>query len=87
LNLKKLLNYLSILSGGTITLLGVAFVLIYVWEGVVPNIGKPDQSPIFWYLPIFFLGLFGIFGGVALMVIGINSKRNIKRNKRIKNHN
>jgi len=75
-DLKKALTYLSVLLGGLITLVGASFVLMYFWEAVFTRIGDPDQSLIFWYLPILFLGLIGVLGGLALLTRGINRLRN-----------
>jgi len=76
--LKTLLTYLSILLGGLITFVGASFVVMYFWEAIITRIGDPDQSLIFWYLPILFLGLIGILGGVALLAQGIKRIRKLR---------
>ena len=67
---------MSVLIGGLITLVGASFVVMYFWEAIIKRIGDPDQSLIFWYLPILFLGLIGVLGGIALLTRGINRIRN-----------
>jgi len=74
--LKKLKNYLFVLFGGLFSLVGAAFACMYVWEAVITTQGDPDQSLVFWYLPILFLGLIGILGGVALLAKGMTGLRN-----------
>jgi predicted lysophospholipase L1 biosynthesis ABC-type transport system permease subunit len=76
--LKKLLTYTSVLLGGLITLVGASFVVMYFWEAIIKRTGEPDQSLIFWYLPILFLGLIGVLGGLALLIQGINRIRNLR---------
>ena len=73
--MKTLLTYLLIFLGGLITFIGASFVVMYFWEAIITKIGDSDQSLIFWYLPILFLGLIGVFGGLALLVQGINRIR------------
>ena len=46
---------------------------MYFWEGIYLRIGEPDQSLLFWYLPVLFLGIIGIIGGIAMLVLGKNS--------------
>ena len=60
------------------TLIGTSFVVLYFWEAIITRIGDPDQSLIFWYLPILFLGLIGVIGGLAFLIQGINRIRNLR---------
>ena len=78
LPMKKWLAYTYILLGGLIAVLGAVFVLMYLWEAVVSRIGEPDQSLLFWYLPILFLGLITGTGGLFLFVRGINHIKTIR---------
>lgn len=48
---------------GSLTL-GVILIVAYVSEALIAPAGEPDQSRIFWYLPILFIGL--ILAGAGL---------------------
>ena len=47
----------ALILGGVMAGLGAAFVAMYVLEAVVARWGEPDQSLLFWYLPLLFLGV------------------------------
>lgn len=64
-----------ILLGGLVTVLGAAFIGMYVWEAIIVRLGEPDQSLLFWYLPILFIGLFLSMGGLVLLIYGIYRNR------------
>jgi len=68
---KKFLAYSNLLLGGLIALVGAVFIFMYFWEGIIVRIGEPDQSLIFWYLPILFIGFIGIIGGIAMLAYGL----------------
>ena len=76
--MKKWSAYLFVFLGGLMTALGVAFVSMYVWEAVISRLGDPDQSLLFWYLPILFLGLIASGVGLLLLLRGICQTRNMK---------
>lgn len=57
--------------GGLIAVLGSAFIGMYIWEAIIVRIGEPDQSLLFWYLPILLFGLFLLAGGLILLIFGI----------------
>lgn len=67
-----------ILVGGFSVVSGFAFVFMYVWGAIISRIGEPDQSLLFWYLPVLFLGLGACGGGVFLLSSGL---KNIKAMK------
>ena len=73
LKVKKFLAYLNLLAGGLIALVGAVFVFMYFWEGIIVRTGEPDQSLIFWYLPVLFIGFTGVIGGLAMLVYGLKS--------------
>jgi len=77
-NLNKWLAYLFVILGGLISATGVVFVFMYVWEAIVSRLGEPDQSLLFWYLPILFLGLIASVAGLRLLLRGINQIRIIR---------
>jgi hypothetical protein len=55
---------------------------MYIYEGIVSRIGEPDQSLIFWYLPLLFIGIFSLSIGIVLF---INSYKSIKNDAEPKN--
>ena len=69
--LKKLLTYLLLVSGSLITFLGAAFIFMYVSEAIIARIGEGDQSLLFWYLPLLFIGVIGLLTGIAMIIGGV----------------
>ena len=65
--MSKLATYIGLLGGLLLSLLGGSFIVMYVTEGIVARIGEADQSLLFWYLPILFMGIFGLVLGLALL--------------------
>jgi hypothetical protein len=57
--------------GALIGIVGVAFVWMYIQEGIIVRIGEPDQSLAFWYLPVFFIGLGAGTAGLLLFIGGL----------------
>jgi len=55
--------------------IGLGFIYMYFWDGVVSRLGDPDQSLAFWYLPILFIGFFCFSGGVTLLVVAYKKRR------------
>ena len=47
-----------VLSGVVLTLMGLIFIWGYISEAIIARVGEPDQSLLFWYLPLLFVGLF-----------------------------
>lgn len=76
---SKLLPYGAVAFGSAMILVGAAFVVMYVAEAVVARASEPDQSLLFWYLPILFLGLTGIVIGAGVGVWGISRLKKIRR--------
>jgi hypothetical protein len=72
----------SIAIGGTLVAAGgIALVLMYLWAAVVERWGEPDQSLIFWYLPLLFIGMaLGVTGG-ALFRFGMRRFRELNRER------
>lgn len=56
--------------GSLIALTGIGFALMYIWEAIVARLEEPDQSLLFWYLPILFMGLTGIIVGLGIGIWG-----------------
>jgi hypothetical protein len=70
---------LCVLLGGLLASLGAVFIFMYVWEAIILRLGDPDQSLIFWYLPVLFLGLIAGAGGLKLFLSGIKRIRSIRQ--------
>jgi len=70
MNSKKILPCGALVIGSLIGLAGTAFAVMYVLEAFVARLGDADQSLLFWYLPILFIGLFGIIVGAVLGILG-----------------
>jgi len=65
--MNKLITGLGLVGGLSLSLVGAGFVVMYVMEGIIARIGEPDQSLLFWYLPILFMGIFGLMFGLGLL--------------------
>ena len=64
----KVLYFLLILLSLLLAFIGLGFIAMYIWEGIILRLGEPDQSLIFWYLPLLFIGLLGFASGIALFI-------------------
>ena len=62
---KRVWSVVALLFGVVAALVGAGLVAAYFLEAVVARLGDPDQSLLFWYLPILFLGLAGLAIGLA----------------------
>lgn len=80
--MKKWLAYLCVSLGGLLAVLGVMFVAMYIWEAIIERSGEPDQSLIFWYLPVLFLGLISSAGGLMLLLRGFYQIRSMRNEPR-----
>ncbi len=67
--------YAAMIIGVLLTLIGMALVAGYVSEAVVARLGQANQSLLFWYLPILFLGIGGIAVGLGLGLWGVRGIR------------
>jgi hypothetical protein len=76
---KSKLSYGALISGSVITLIGIMLCIAYVYEAIVARIGEPDQSLLYWYLPILFMGLFGMGIGIVLIFWGKNIFKKTKK--------
>ena len=59
-----------ILSGIALILMGIVFIWAYISEAYFARIGEPDQSLLFWYLPLLFIGMFSTGLGVLITWVG-----------------
>lgn len=72
---RKIVSVASIVSGVLALLIGLWFVGAYVFGAVIDRIGEPDQSLLFWYLPLLFVGIALAFLGVCGIVFGVMWRR------------
>ena len=52
--------------GSLMSIIGAIFVVMYIVKAVIERIGENDQSLLFWYLPVLFMGLLGIKFGIKI---------------------
>jgi len=71
MNSKRIVAFSLLVFGTLSTLAGIGFAGMYVFEAVIARIGEADQSLLFWYLPILFIGIFGITVGLGISAWGI----------------
>ena len=64
------------ISGITLALMGLFFIGAYISEAYLARIGEPDQSLLFWYLPLLFIGLFTTALGVLIIWIAYRELKN-----------
>ena len=76
---KKIFPCGALVVGSLIILIGIGFTVAYVLEAIVVRLGEPDQSLLFWSLPILFMGLTGIVIGSGIGVWGVIRLRKIQQ--------
>jgi hypothetical protein len=67
---QKILPCAALAIGSLIALIGISLAVMYVLEAIIARIGEADQSLLFWYLPILFIGIIGIFIGLGVGIWG-----------------
>lgn len=83
---KRALPYAALGIGGMIGLTGVACIGMYIFGAIISRIGEPDQSLLFWYLPILFIGILGLLMGLGLGVWGAYRLKNIRQQSSASNN-
>jgi hypothetical protein len=78
---NNILPYSALAFGSLMTFAGAAFVVMYILEAIVARAGEPDQSLLFWYLPILFLGVIGMAIGLGVCAWGIIRLRKQRHRK------
>ena len=56
--------------GVAATLVGLVLTGAYILEAVIERRGEPDQSLLFWYLPILLIGMVSVVTGLVASVWG-----------------
>jgi hypothetical protein len=72
-----------LMLGMALSIAGATLVVAYILEAVVARWGEPDQSLVFWYLPILFSGGLAFTAGMLASVWGFKRLRWIHRMNRI----
>jgi len=65
----------SLVIGIAAAAAGVALIVGYFAEAVLARVGEPDQSLLFWYLPLLFAGVAAFFGGCTAAYFGFRAVR------------
>ena len=68
---ERVLPVLALTFGSIAALIGAVLVGSYAWWAVVARWGEPDQSLLFWYLPILLFGLGGVVFGSTVSAWGL----------------
>lgn len=69
---QKLIPVLAITAGALLLITGVGFVFAYA-NSALEVWNSPDQSVLFWYLPLLFMGFISSASGIYFLLIGIKS--------------
>jgi len=78
MNSKNTWPSIALISGIVISIIGAVLIIGYIMEAYVARRGDPDQSLLFWYLPLLFLGFISFVTGLSASIWGFNSLRKIK---------
>ena len=78
MNSKKIRPSLALIAGLVLTIIGTLLIVGYIMEAYFARIGEPDQSLLFWYLPLLFVGLIAFVTGLSTGIWGFNRLRKVK---------
>ena len=70
---------MALIAGIVLTIIGALLIAGYIMEAYIARIGEPDQSLLFWYLPLLFVGLIAFITGLSTGIWGFIRLRKIKR--------
>jgi TRAP-type C4-dicarboxylate transport system permease small subunit len=79
--MMKWLYILAVISGAAFMATGIWFAAMYVMEAIVKRMGEPDQSLVFWYIPILLIGMGGFMAGMLSFWWGLMNLRRTKQPK------
>lgn len=74
-------SVVSIVAGAILVAVGLLLAGSYIFSAVIERIGEPDQSLLFWYLPLLLVGIMALIMGSALTLIGILRLRASRRGR------
>lgn len=78
MKLNRTWSIVALVVSGLLILGGLTFVVMYFVSAVFERVGEPDQSLLFWYLPILMIGTIGILLGVGVGILGALGLRKAK---------
>lgn len=78
LSSKKTWPSIALISGIVISIIGAVLIIAYIMEAYVTRRGDPDQSLLFWYLPLLFIGFISFVTGLSASIWGFNRLRKIE---------
>ena len=78
MKLNRTWSIVALVVSALLILSGLTFVVMYFVSAVLERVGEPDQSLLFWYLPILFIGIIGILLGAGAGILGILGLRKAK---------
>ena len=78
---KKTWPSIVLIFGIVISIVGAILIIGYILEAYVARRGDPDQSLLFWYLPLLFVGFISFTTGLSASIWGFNSLRKINMKK------
>jgi hypothetical protein len=81
LSYKKTWPSIVLISGIVISIVGAILIIGYILEAYVARRGDPDQSLLFWYLPLLFVGFISFTTGLSASIWGFNNLRKINMKK------
>jgi len=79
MNSKKTWPSVALISGIVLIIIGAVLIIGYIIEAYVARRGEPDQSLLFWYLPLLMVGLIVFVTGLSTGIWGFNRLRKIKK--------
>jgi hypothetical protein len=74
---KKAWPSVALIAGIVLTIIGALLIAGYIMEAYVARIGEPDQSLLFWYLPLLLVGLIAFVTGLSTGIWGFIRLRKI----------
>ena len=75
---KKTWPSIVLIFGIVISIVGAILIIGYILEACIARRGDPEQSLLFWYLPLLFVGFISFATGLGDSILGFNSLRKIK---------
>lgn len=78
MNSKKTWPSIALISGIILIIIGAVLIIGYITEAYIARRGEPDQSLLFWYLPLLIIGLIAFGTGLSTGIWGFIRLRKIK---------